>query len=217
MVKILFEDEYIIICEKQVGMLSEDSSATESLPNILKMQTGSEIYTLHRLDKPVGGVIMYAKSKKSAAAFSEIIVNNLLEKTYLAVTDGHIKEKNGEMRDFLFKDSRKNKTFIVKRIRKGVKEAILNYDVLQESDSLSFVKVKLRTGRSHQIRVQFASRKTPLTGDGKYGSRNNRCTIALWSHSLSFTHPFTNEAMTVSSSPNMSIYPWSEFRTESEM
>ena len=217
MVKILFEDEHIIICEKQVGMLSEDSASDESLPNILKKLTGSEIYTLHRLDKPVGGVIMYAKTKKSAAAFSAIIADNKLEKSYLAVTDGHIEKKTGEMHDLLFKDSRKNKTFVVKRMRKGVKDAVLNYEVLQESDVLSFVKVKLVTGRSHQIRVQFASRKTPLTGDGKYGSRNNRCSIALWSHSLSFTHPLTSETMTVSSVPDMDIYPWCEFRKESEM
>lgn len=217
MVKILFEDEHIIICEKQVGMLSEDSASDESLPNILKKQTGGEIYTLHRLDKPVGGVIMYAKTKKSAAAFSAIIANNKLEKKYLAVTDGHIEKKTGEMHDLLFKDSRKNKTFVVKRMRKGVKDAVLNYEVLQESDALSLVKIKLVTGRSHQIRVQFASRKTPLTGDGKYGSRNNRCSIALWSHSLSFTHPQTSESMTVSSVPDMNIYPWCEFRKESEM
>lgn len=217
MVKILFEDEHIIICEKQVGMLSEDSASDESLPNILKKLTGGEIYTLHRLDKPVGGVIMYAKTKISAAAFSAIIAENKLEKTYLAVTDGHIEKKTGEMRDLLFKDSRKNKTFVVKRMRKGIKEAVLNYEVLQESDALSFVKIKLVTGRSHQIRVQFASRKTPLTGDGKYGSRNNRCSIALWSHSLSFTHPLTSESMTVSSLPDINIYPWSEFRKESEM
>lgn len=217
MVKILFQDEHIIICEKEVGMLSEDSASDESLPNALKTQIGNEIYTLHRLDKPVGGAIMYAKSKKSAAAFSEIIADNALEKTYLAITDGILKEKNGEMCDLLFKDSRKNKTFVVKRMRKGVKEAVLNYTVLLESDNQSLVKVKLRTGRSHQIRVQFASRKTPLTGDGKYGSHNNRCTIALWSHSLSFTHPFTNEVMTVSSLPDMTLYPWNEFKTENEM
>lgn len=217
MVKILFEDEHIIICKKEVGMLSEDSSVAESLPNALKMQTGSDIYTLHRLDKPVGGVIMYAKSKKSAAAFSEIIANNTLEKSYLAVADGLLNEKSGEMRDLLFKDSHKNKTFVVKRMRKGVKEAVLDYEVLQESESLSLVKIKLKTGRSHQIRVQFASRKTPLTGDGKYGSRNNRCSIALWSHSLTFKHPFTNEIMTVSSLPDINSYPWSEFRTESKM
>ena len=104
MVKILFEDEHIIICEKQVGMLSEDSASDESLPNILKKLTGSEIYTLHRLDKPVGGVIMYAKTKKSAAAFSAIIADNKLEKTYLALTDGLIEKKTGEMRRTL-KDS----------------------------------------------------------------------------------------------------------------
>lgn len=217
MVKILFEDEHIIVCEKEVGMLSEDSDSEESLPNLLKKQTNNEIYTLHRLDKPVGGAIMYAKTKKSAGAFSKMIADNALEKTYLAITDGIFNDKKGEMHDLLFKDSRKNKTFVVKRMRKGVKDARLKYEVLSENNSHSLVRITLETGRSHQIRVQFASRKTPLTGDGKYGSRDNKCSLALWSHNLSFTHPFTSEKISISSFPNMTVYPWNNFRTENEI
>ena len=216
MVKILFEDEHIVICEKDVGMLSEEGNSDESLPEILKKQLGSDIYTLHRLDKPVGGAIMYAKTKKSAAAFSQLINSNALRKTYFAITDGALENKSGQLCDLLFKDSRKNKTFVVKRERKGVKKAILNYDILSENEKHAFVKIILETGRSHQIRVQFASRKTPLTGDGKYGSRDNKCTIALWSHNLSFTHPFTKETVSTESFPDMTAYPWNEFRTESK-
>lgn len=217
MVNILFEDEYIIICEKEVGMLSEDSDSPESLPMILRKQLNSEIYTLHRLDKPVGGAIMYAKTKKSAAAFSALISDNKLTKKYLAVTEGLLGEKSGEMRDLLFKDSRKNKTFVVGRMRKGVKEAVLRYSVLDENNKDSLVEIELETGRSHQIRVQFASRKAPLAGDGKYGSRNNKCSVALWSHSLSFVHPFTKQQICIKSDPDFSAYPWSEFRTENKM
>lgn len=211
MVEILFEDKYIVICKKEVGMISEESSSDESLPKILKEQTECEIFTLHRLDKPVGGAIMYAKSKKAAAEFSKLIAENGLSKTYLAVTDSPLSEKNGEMRDLLFKDSRKNKTFVVKRMRKGVKEAVLHYKTLKEKDNHSLLQIKLETGRSHQIRVQFSSRKAPLTGDGKYGSRDNKCTVALWSASLEFVHPFTNEKISISVSPDENAYPWNLF------
>lgn len=217
MVKILFEDEHIIICEKEVGMLSEDSDSHESLPMILRKEQSSEIYTLHRLDKPVGGAIMFAKTKKSAAAFSALISDNKLKKKYFAITEGLLNEKSGEMRDLLFKDSRKNKTFVVGRMRKGVKEAILRYCVIEENNNQSLVEIELETGRSHQIRVQFASRKAPLAGDGKYGSRNNKCSVALWSHSLSFVHPFTKQEICINSDPDFSVYPWSEFRTENKM
>ncbi len=217
MVKILFEDEHIVVCEKEVGLISEEAKTDDSLPVMLKKQLNCDIYTLHRLDKPVGGAIIYAKTKTSAAKFSALISNNELEKSYLATTDGIPSEKSGELRDLLFKDSRKNKTFIVKRERKGVKEAVLKYEVVSENNKHALVKVFLETGRSHQIRVQFASRKTPLTGDGKYGSRDNRCSVALWSHSLCFIHPFTKQEICVSSLPDFETYPWNEFRTENEM
>ena len=121
------------------------------------------------------------------------------------------------MRDLLLKDSRKNKTFVVSKMRKGVKEAILRYCVIDENNNQSLVEIELETGRSHQIRVQFASRKAPLAGDGKYGSRNNKCSVALWSHSLSFVHPFTKQEICINSDPDFSIYPWNEFRTENKM
>lgn len=216
MTEILFEDNHFIACVKQPGMLSEDNEAPESLPNILKKEKGTQIFTLHRLDKPVGGAIIYAKNKKAAAAFSAIIGENKLIKTYLAVLDG-IPEKNEDrLCDLLFKDSRKNKTFVVKRMRKGVKEASLSYKLIGQTDKLALADVTLETGRSHQIRVQFASRKMPLTGDGKYGSRDNKCNIALWSHTLEFDHPFTKEHIKLECKPDMNAYPWNLFRTENE-
>lgn len=212
MTEILFEDRDYVICKKMPGEISEESNSAESLPYMLKKQLNSEIYTLHRLDKPVGGVIVYAKNKKAAAAFSALITSNRFAKTYLAVTDGIPAEDEGEFTDLLFKDSRKNKTFVVKKMRKGVKDASLTYTTQSKADSKALVKIRLKTGRSHQIRVQFASRKMPLAGDGKYGSRDNKCNIALWSHIAEFEHPFTKEQIKIESYPDMGEYPWNIFR-----
>ncbi len=217
MFDILFEDKHIIAVKKPVGMLSEMSDAPESLPVALKNVINSEIFTLHRLDKPVGGVILYAKTKKGASDFSRLIADNKLRKTYLAVVEGTPEEKEGRMEDLLFKDSQKNKTFVVKRMRKGVKSASLKYKVIATVNNLSLVEIELETGRSHQIRVQFASRKNPLCGDGKYGSRDNKCTIALFSHKAEFTHPETKEELCITALPDYNEYPWSLFRTENEM
>ncbi len=180
MIEILYSDDNVVFCKKPVGMSSE-----QDLPRALKEQLGCSIYTLHRLDNPVGGVMIYAKSKESAAKFSRLISDNTdFEKTYLAVCEGELEESWGNMEDLLFKDSRCNKSFIVKKERKGVKKASLSYKVLASSvykeRPCSLVAITLHTGRSHQIRVQFASRKHPLLGDGKYGSRIN-CPIALFS------------------------------------
>lgn len=216
MICVLYEDRDIIICEKKPGMLSEESDAPESLPHILKEEKGGDIYTLHRLDKPVGGAIVYAKNKKAAAAFSHLIAESGITKEYCAVIDGVPDEESGEWRDFLFKDSRQNKTYVVRRMRKGVKEAVLQYRVLEQTENRSLVAVKLITGRSHQIRAQFASRKMPLTGDGKYGSRDNKCAVALWSHKLFFIHPFTGKEIRVVSEPPFGDYPWNLFRKENE-
>lgn len=217
MLDILFEDKHIIAVKKPVGMLSEESDSPESLPLVLKNTVNSDIYTLHRLDKPVGGVIIYAKTKKAAADFSKLIADNRLTKTYLAVVEGVLTENEGRMEDLLFKDSRKNKTFVVKRMRKGVKPASLKYKVIATANNLSLVEIELETGRSHQIRVQFASRKLPLCGDGKYGSRDNRCTTALFSHKLDFIHPETKEELCITALPDYNNYPWSLFRTENKM
>ena len=183
MIEILYEDKDIVFCVKPSGFSSETD-----LPNKLKEQLKSEIYTLHRLDTPVGGVMVYAKNKSAAAKISKKIAENSdFEKTYLAVCEGEFEETEGKMEDLLFKDSRKNKSFVVKKERKGVKKALLSYEVLKTGEykekPCSLVRVTLKTGRSHQIRVQFASRKHPLVGDGKYGSKINT-SLALFSHSI---------------------------------
>lgn len=183
MIQILYEDKDIVACVKPVGISSEDE-----LPGLLMEQTNSKIYTLNRLDVPVGGVMVYAKNKQAAAKYSHIIARgDDFEKTYLAVCEGAFEQKSGVMEDILFKDSRKNKSFVVKRERKGTKKAVLQYEVKDEKQYngkvFSLVQITLQTGRSHQIRVQFASRRHPLLGDGKYGSKVN-CDIALFSHCI---------------------------------
>lgn len=214
MIKILYKDKNITICEKLPGMLSEQKESNDSLPTLLKQQVGYDVYPLHRLDKPVGGAIMLANNKNAAAAFSKLISENGVKKRYLAVIDGTPSETTGNLNDFLFHDSRKNKTYVVKKMRKGVKEASLKYEVLTSKSDHSLVRIELITGRTHQIRAQFASRKMPVTGDGKYGSHDNKCETTLWSHSLCFRHPISGKVIQIESYPPMNGYPWNLFKTE---
>lgn len=214
MIDIIFEDKHICICKKMPGMISEFSDSDTSLAKMLSEQIKSDIFVLHRLDKPVGGAIIYAKTKAAASAFSKMIQENSLEKEYITVIDGKPENLNGTLTHLLFRDKQKNKTYVVKRMRKGVKEAKLNYEVIGTNDSHSLIKVHLITGRTHQIRAQFAAEKTPVTGDGKYGSKDNKCTTALWSHKLTFIHPFTNQKITADCLPDFDKYPWSLFKTE---
>ena len=215
--EILFEDKHLIICIKPIGFLSQkDASGSpnmvDELNSYLKLKGSSgEIYVVHRLDKNVSGVMVYAKSSVVAAGLSKAIGEQKLNKEYMAVINGCPEEKEGVLKDLLFKDSSKNKTYVVKRERKGVKKASLEYKVVDEKDTdkgiLSKVWIKLHTGRTHQIRVQFASRKMPLLGDGKYGSRENKCDVALWSYRISFIHPITNEMIDCYKNPP-DTYPW---------
>ena len=167
MIKILFEDDFILICEKTPGLLSEASEAPDSLPLILNSQTGCIVYPVHRLDRPAGGAIIYAKSKKAAAAFSSLVSEGKLSKKYLAVLEGIPQNSEGVLKDYLFKDSRKNKSYTVKKMRKGVKEAELFYKITASAENHSLAEITLKTGRTHQIRVQFASRGFPLAGGGQ--------------------------------------------------
>lgn len=183
MIEILYEDPEKVFCVKPAGISSE-----EQMTNILKNQLNCDIYALHRLDKPVSGVMIYAKTKKSAAEISRKITEHKdFEKEYLVICEGEFTDKEGVMEDLLFKDSSKNKSFVVKRERKGVKKAVLSYKVIAnglfKGKKCSLVLVELQTGRSHQIRVQFASRKHTLLGDKKYGSREE-CAIGLCSYRL---------------------------------
>ena len=194
--KILFEDKDIVVCIKERGILSQEGKAGErTMPLLLREELKSEIYPVHRLDKDGGGVMVYAKNKKSAASLSAQVSDRTMEKEYLAVIEGTPGEKEGELSDLLFFDKAKNKSFTVKKERRGVKKALLSYKVISEKDGLSLVRVTLHTGRTHQIRVQFASRKMPLVGDRRYGSRKESGIIALWSCYISFMHPVTKEKM----------------------
>jgi len=187
MIKILYSNKNIIICIKPYGVLSQkDVKGEEGLPEIISEQTGCKtVYPVHRLDRPVGGVMVYAKNSKTAALLSS---EGAFEKTYLALVSGCPEEKSGILSDYLYKDGVKGKSFVVAKERKGCKYAELEYEVLAvkqtEQGEISLVKIKLHTGRTHQIRVQFASRGMPLVGDGKYGSRIKSENIGLWSHKI---------------------------------
>ena len=211
--KILFEDNHLLIVEKDAGILSEPDGSGNDIVTLCSAHTGVECFLVHRLDRGTGGVMVLAKTKPAAGKLSVLISERAFSKEYLAVVKGKPEETAGTYKDLLFKDSRKNKSFVVSRERKGVKEASLAYRVLKSCDDISLVLIKLHTGRTHQIRVQFASRKMPLLGDGKYGSRDNRCETALWSCRLSFRHPITGEEVCCSSLPPKK-YPWNKFDIE---
>lgn len=159
----------------------------------LEAFTGGEIYPLHRLDREVGGVMVFAKTKPAAAALSRDIAERRFEKEYLAMVRGKPLPESGVFRDLLFKDSSKNKVYTVSRMRRGVREAELCYRLVASEGEYSLVSVTLKTGRTHQIRVQFASRKLPLAGDRKYGAHDDFKNIGLWSYSLEFINPVTKE------------------------
>ncbi len=215
--KVLFEDKFIIICEKPANVLSEPGDG-EDIVSLAAAHVSKPCYLVHRLDRNTGGAIVLSKMQKATGRLSEAIQKREFEKEYLAVIKGVPEEPEGVFEDLLFKDSAKNKSYVVKRPRKGVKEASLDYKVLAtaqhpEHGVISLVLVHLHTGRTHQVRVQFASRKMPLLGDGKYGSRDNKCDTALWSHRLAFKHPITEEWVEVKSYPPRE-YPWNLFQIE---
>ena len=193
-IKILYHDKDIVICVKPIGISSENTQNHDGLPDLLSEQLGEKyIATLHRLDVGVGGVMVYALNSKSAAFLSREISEGRFDKRYYARVYGCPGEKKGIFEDLLFKDSNKNKSFVVKKERKGVKKAKLSYEVIETDGETSLVDILLFTGRSHQIRVQFSSRNMSLVGDGKYGAKDNEKNIALMCHALEFTHPKNGE------------------------
>ena len=177
--EILYSDKNYAVCVKPVGLDSE-----AEVPEKLKDTLGGEIFPIHRLDKNVGGVMVYARTKQAAAKLSKAVQDGQMVKEYVAMVHGTPPE-NGDWTDFLFKDSRKNKVFVVKKERKGVKLARLEFRRLRSGEK-SLVHVRLHTGRSHQIRVQFASRGFPLVGDHKYGSRDETAAPMLYSCRIRF-------------------------------
>lgn len=206
MIDILFEDSDILVLIKPAGTLSEMSPAENSLPRMAGEERGAELFAVHRLDREVSGVMVYAKTPTAAAELSRQVADRSFKKEYLALVEGVPEEPSATLSDLLFKDSRKNKSFVVNRKRAGVKEAKLSYETVGEADGKSLVKIELHTGRTHQIRVQFSSRKMPVLGDGKYGSSVREKEIALASYRIKFKHPRTKESMEFSQLPSGAIW-----------
>ncbi len=202
MINVLKETPEYTVCIKPVGISSEEGG----MVSLLKEERHSDIYPVHRIDQAVSGIMVYARTAEAATSISKTLEN----KSYLCVIPDVLKDEEGDMQDWLYHDKRSNKSYPVKREKKNAKEALLSYRILEHKDGLALVSVTLKTGRTHQIRVQFASRKAPLYGDGKYGSRI-KGTIALLSCRLSFKDPKTRENLTFEFLPGDAKEPFSRF------
>lgn len=204
--KVLFEDNHIIVVEKPVNIPSQgDKTGDEDMLTIIKKyikekyNKPGDVYLglVHRLDRPTGGVMVFAKTSKAASRLSEQVREKKIEKKYLCIVDGKLEKEKDTWTDFLLKNERTNTSRVVSKDTKNAKEAILDYEVIKynEEINLSVVKVNLHTGRHHQIRLQFSSRNHSLYGDQKYGTRGRGKQLALWAYSLSFIHPTTKERL----------------------
>ena len=204
--KVLYEDNHIIVVEKPVNIPSQgDKTGDIDMLTIIKAylkekyNKPGDVYLglVHRLDRPTGGVMVFAKTSKAASRLSQQVRDKKFHKKYLAIVDGKMENKKGTYRDFLLKNEKTNTSKVVKEGTKNSKEAVLDYEVLKynEEINMSLVSVDLHTGRHHQIRVQFASRNHSLSGDQKYGTRGRGKQLALWAYYLSFEHPTRNDKM----------------------
>ena len=214
--KILFYDKHIIVCDKRAGELSE-GEGKDALPTLISErlstlgEKNTQVLPVHRLDRETSGVIVFARDSASAAALSAYIQDGSFKKQYLAVLTGQPEHRSGTLCDLLFYDRRRGKSFVVDRKRAGVKQAVLDYTELCRADSLSLVSVTIHTGRTHQIRVQFASRALPLVGDRRYGApRSEAPSVALLSRTLGFPHPSSGELLEFTAAVPES-YPWTFF------
>lgn len=187
-VEILFQDRRMVVCVKPAGVLSQKGKSGEtSMVELLNEQLGTAIFPVHRLDRETGGVMVYARTAEAAADLSCQIQQGQMKKEYLAVVHGCPEADFGVLEDLLYHDTARNKSYVVKRKRRGVKQASLSYRVLAQQPEQTLIQVRLFTGRTHQIRVQFASRGMPLVGDGRYGGGGGR--LALWSARLTWDLP----------------------------
>lgn len=217
--KVLYEDNHIIVVEKPPNIPSQgDKTNDENILDIIKgyikekYNKPGNVYVglVHRLDRPVGGVMVFAKTSKAASRLSEQVRNKIFKKEYLAIVDGKLENKSGTLEDYLLKNEKKNMSKVVPENTKNAKYAKLDYEVLKyDSDiNLSVLKVLLHTGRHHQIRVQLANCGHSICGDQKYGTRGRGKQISLWAYSLTIVHPITKEEMKFEDVPEK-IGPWS--------
>ncbi len=206
--EILYKDRDILVCVKPPRVLSTDEPG--GLPELVRQELGdpkADVRTVHRLDRVVSGLMVLARNPAAASELSRQIREGAFQKEYLAVVHGGPSAPEGTFRDLLGRDKARRMTFVAKEPGKGIQEAVLDYKVLAAEWDRAKVLVRLHTGRTHQIRVQFASRGMPLYGERKYSQRNDPCEIALWSYRLGFAHPSTGEPMEFTKEPPESD-PW---------
>jgi 23S rRNA pseudouridine1911/1915/1917 synthase len=216
--KFVYQDDSILICVKPAGVLSTDEPG--GMPELIRTALGSQdacVRTVHRLDRVVSGLMVFARSAKVASQLSQLIRDHQFGKEYLAVTHHYSFGKSGTFTDLLQRSKKERKTYVVKQMDKGVQEAILDYETVSfnQKEDMALVKIRLRTGRTHQIRAQFSSRGFPLVGDRKYSQNNDECDIALWSYRLYFTHPATGDYIDFTLEPP-AVYPWTLFQENAE-
>lgn len=220
-VSIIYEDNHLLVVEKPPNVLSQgDRTGDIDMLTLLKddikerYNKPGNVYLglVHRLDRPVGGVMVFAKTSKSASRLSEEIRKREFQKIYMAVINGKPSKEKDRLVHYLLKDNKTNRVSVVGQDTKGAKEAVLDYEVLDTSGGFSLVKIHLHTGRPHQIRVQFATIGHPLYGDQRYGTKNKniREEIALWSHEIICQHPTLKKKMTFTSYPRKEG-PWDRF------
>ena len=206
--ELVYVDDDILVCLKPARVLSTDEPG--GVPELAREALGNktaDVRTVHRLDRVVAGLMVLARNAKAASELSRQIRDDEFHKEYLAVVHGQPDADSGTLRDLLGRDKARKMTFVATEPAKGVQEAVLDYERLNTTDGMSRVRILLHTGRTHQIRVQFASRSMPLVGERKYSERNDPCEIALWSYRIGFTHPRTGEKMEFTHEPP-EVFPW---------
>ena len=207
---IIHRDPAFLVVIKPPRVLSTDEPG--GVPDLCRAALGEQnVRTVHRLDRVVSGLMVLARTKRAASDLSAQIRDGIFHKEYTAVLHGTPAALTGTLRDLLARDKAERKTYMVMEPGKGVQEAILNYEVLAQTDSFSKVRIELVTGRTHQIRCQFSSRSLPLVGDRKYSTHEDDCEIALWSSLLRFRHPKTGEELTFTAPPP-DEFPWNQFQ-----
>lgn len=220
-IPILYEDNHVLAVQKPVNVpVQGDASADVHMLDLLKhdlkvrYNKPGNVYLglVHRLDRPVGGAMVFAKTSKGASRLSDLARKQELDRTYFAIVHNHLPESSGTLVNYLYKNKRENKVYITSKKKKEAKQAILKYEVLATTDAYSLVRVQLQTGRPHQIRVQLSGVGCPIYGDQKYGQHitKKKAQIALWSYYLGFKHPTQDKRITVISEPP-NEYPWTLF------
>lgn len=206
--ELVYADDDILVCLKPPRVLSTDEPG--GVPDLARQALGNpeaDVRTVHRLDRVVSGLMVLARNAKAASELSRQIRDDEFEKEYLAVVHGCPDAEKGTLRDLLGRDKARKMTYVAAEPAKGVQEAVLDYRVLGSVQNMTRVRICLHTGRTHQIRVQFASRGMPLVGERKYSELNDPCEIALWSYRIGFQHPKTGERMEFTHEPP-EVFPW---------